>query len=128
MAVPEPSPDAAGRSLCRPLLAGLPKTVLDGTRRTTTPGALTAAWGEPPITLRCGVPAPPTLTTSSECLEVDGVGWFAEQAEGGMLYTTIGRAVFVELAVPSHYAPESGALVDVAPPVAARDPLRQPCR
>lgn len=125
--MPEPSPDAAGRSVCAGLIANLPTTVMDGTRRTTKPGELTAAWGDPPITVRCGVAAPPGLTAASECLEVDGVGWFAEQVEGGMLYTTIGRAVFVEVGVPTHYAPEAGALVDLAAAVQAHDPLQRPC-
>ncbi len=72
--------------------------------------------------------APPTLTTSSECTEVDGVGWFAEDAENGTLYTTIGRRVFVELGVPSHYTSGAGALVDVAGVVSAHDPLERACQ
>lgn len=128
VAVPEPSPDAVGRRVCADVMANIPATVLEGTRRTTTKPELTAAWGDPPITLRCGVPAPPGLTASSECLEVDGVGWYAEPAEGGMLYTTIGRAVFVEVGVPTRYAPEAGALVDLAAVVKDRNPTRQPCQ
>jgi len=89
---------------------------------------LTAAWGDPPITLRCGVGAPPGLTPESECLEVNGVGWFSEDADGGTLYTTIGREVLVELGVPEDYAPEASALVDVAAAVSAHDPLLKPCR
>ena len=109
-------------------MAHLPASVLDGTRRDTEPAGLTAAWGEPPITLRCGVPAPAGLTASSECLEVDGVGWYAEPAEGGMLFTTIGRAVFVEVGVPSRDAPEAGALVDLAAVVKAQDAVQHPCQ
>ena len=126
--LPDPTPDAAARAVCDGLLGSLPATVLNGTRRPTKPGGLTAAWGDPPITLSCGVPVPPGLTAASECLEVQGVGWFAEEVEGGMLYTTIGRRAFVELGVPEHYAPEAGALVDVAAAVSARDPLQQPCQ
>ena len=78
VAIPEPTPDEAGRAVCTALVAALPDLVLDAERRRADPGLLTAAWGEPPITLRCGVAAPPGLTASSECLEVNGVGWFAE--------------------------------------------------
>lgn len=126
--IPEPTPDGAGRTVCVQLVAALPDRVLDAARRTAEPGVLTAAWGDPPITLRCGVAAPPGLVSTSECLEVNGVGWFSEDADGGRLYTTIGRQVFVEVGVPSDYAPEVGALVDVAAAVSAHDPLVTPCQ
>ena len=73
------------------------------------------------------MPAPPGLTPTSECLEVNGVGWFREQADGGTLFTTIGRAVAVEVGVPAGYAPEVDVLVDLAAAVDAHDPLEQPC-
>lgn len=128
VAVPEPSPDDADRSTCTALVAALPDEVEGGLRRTTEPGVLTAAWGDPPITLRCGVTAPPGLTPSSECLEINGVGWFNEDAEGGVLFTTIGRAAFVEVAVPADYSPPVNPLVDLAAAVAAQNPVEQPCR
>jgi hypothetical protein len=128
VALTEPQPDAADRATCTNLLEALPDQVLESTRRPTQPGVLTRAWGDPPITLRCGVAAPPGLNPSSECLEVNGVGWFSEDAEGGVLFTTVGRAVFVEVGVPHAYAPEVGPLVDLAAAVSAHDPLVQPCR
>ena len=128
VAVPEPTPDEADRSTCTALVAALPEEVEGGLRRTAEPGVLTAAWGDPPITLRCGVPTPPALTPSSECLEVDGVGWFAEDGEGGVLFTTVGRAVAVEVGVPADYAPEVEPLVDLADAVSAHDPVVRPCR
>ena len=110
------------------VLADLPRKVLEQSRRRATPGRLGAAWGRPAITLRCGVPKPPGLKPTSACFEVNGVGWFAEEATGGYLFTTIGRPAFVEMAVPSKYAPEAGALVDVARAISAHDPVRQPCQ
>jgi hypothetical protein len=91
------------------------------------PGRLSAAWGKPAIVLRCGVAAPPTLTDHSECLEINGVGWFGEDATGGTIFTTIGRATFVEVSVPSTYPLGSGALVDLGDAVAAHDPVVTPC-
>jgi hypothetical protein len=128
VALAEPRPDTAGRASCTALLDALPDQVLESTRRPTEPGVLTRAWGDPPITLRCGVDPPPGLTPSSECLEVNGVGWFSEDAEGGVLFTTVGRAVFVEVGVPHAYAPEVNPLVDLAAAVSAHDVLVQPCR
>ena len=109
-------------------MPALPGTVLDSKRRTVTPGRFSAAWGKPPISLRCGVDRPPGLTPASDCFEVNGVGWYAERAATGYLFTTIGRTAYVEVGVPSHYAPEANALVDLAAVVNAHDPLLQPCR
>ena len=106
----------------------LPGTVLEGKRRTVTPGQFIAAWGNPPISLRCGVDKPPGLTAASDCFEVNGVGWYTEQAAKGYLFTTIGRTAYIEVGVPSHYAPEANALVDLAAVVSAHDPLLQACR
>ncbi|CAA9291684.1 MAG: hypothetical protein AVDCRST_MAG48-568 [uncultured Friedmanniella sp.] len=125
--VDEPAPEPADRRTCEAVLGALPDQVLESTTRPTEPGALSRAWGDPAIVLRCGVPAPPGLTATSECVEVNGVGWFREPAGGGTLFTTIGRAAFVEVGVPADYAPEVDVLVDLAAAVEAHDPLEQPC-
>jgi hypothetical protein len=125
--VAEPSLDPAARATCDAVLAALPEQVLESTTRPTRPGVLSRAWGDPAIVLRCGVPTPPGLTATSECVEVNGVGWFREQAEGGTLFTTIGRAVTVEVGVPAGYAPEVDVLVDLAAAIDAHDPVAQPC-
>lgn len=127
VAVPEAPLDPAQTAVCRALVDALPKQVLDQGRRRVEPGTVSAAWGRPAIVLRCGVPQPATLTAASECLEVNGVGWYAEEAQGGYLFTTIGRPVFVELAVPTAYAPEAAALTDVAAAVTAHVRLDRPC-
>lgn len=121
-----PTPDAAARQLCAEVMANLPSHVLDQPRRDSEPADLTAAWGDPPISLRCGVDKPPGLTPASECFEVNRVGWYAEEGVGGMVFTTIGRPVYVEVGVPTAYAPEGTALVDVAAAV-AKVPVDQPC-
>ncbi len=126
VAMTDPSPSAGVRQQCAAVMADLPETVLDQPRRTVEPGALSAAWGDPTITLKCGVDKPPGLGDASECFEVNGVGWFAEQAEGGYLFTTIGRSAYVQVGVPTRYAPEATALVDVAEAV-QKVPLERPC-
>jgi hypothetical protein len=122
----DPEPSTAVRQTCAAVMATLPATVLDQPRRTVEPGVLSAAWGDPTITLRCGVAKPPGLGDASECFEVNGVGWFAEEAEGGFLFTTIGRPAYVQLGVPTEYAPEANALVDVAEAV-EKIPVDRPC-
>lgn len=123
----EPPVDAAAAATCDAVMADLPSTVVDEERREARPGTRSAAWGEPAITLRCGVAKPPTLNSSSQCFAVNGVDWFAEQGQGGYLFTTIGRPVFIEVTVPSEYAPEANALIDVAASIEANVALEQPC-
>lgn len=124
--VPPPDPSAEERALCATVMDALPDTVLDQSRRDTEAPELTAAWGNPPISIRCGVDKPKALGPDAQCFEVNHVGWFAEEGVGGMVFTTIGRPVYIEVGVPSEYAPEANALVDVAAAVATV-PAEQPC-
>lgn len=123
----DPAPAGVAQTICAAMMNDLPAQVLDQGRRPVEPGAFSAAWAKPVITLRCGVAKPAALDDASQCFEVNGVGWFAEQTTGGYLFTTIGRAAYVEVGVPSAYAPEANALVDVAATVSAHDTLIRPC-
>ncbi|MDN5724927.1 MAG: DUF3515 domain-containing protein [Propionibacteriales bacterium] len=122
-----PTPDAAGVDICAQVMTALPERVLDAERRSSEPADLSAAWGSPAITLRCGVAKPPGMGPGSECLEVNGVGWYAEPGEGGLLFTTLGRKINIEVGVPNRYAPEATALTDLSAAV-ANDPVVTPCQ
>jgi hypothetical protein len=82
---------------------------------------LTSAWGNPAITVRCGV-QPPKVDPSAQIVSVDGVDWYPEKFSGGYRFTTVHRALFVEVNVPSAYAPEADALADISPSVASTIP------
>ncbi|HEX6935629.1 MAG TPA: DUF3515 domain-containing protein [Actinomycetes bacterium] len=111
-------PDAPGvTATCRTLHAVLPDQVNAGDRRRTTPeSARTAAWGQPAVVLRCGVPRPAGLTATSEVVEVDGVGWFLTERPRAYVFTTVGRTAYVEVRVPASIPREQATapLVDVA--------------
>lgn len=124
--IAEPDVDDTTRRICEQLVADAPRTVLDVPRRDTT-GTLSAAWGDPPITLTCGVPEPAAMETDKRCFEVNGVGWFAQEGDGGWIFTTIGRAVNVRVGVPTAYQPEADALVDLAAVMDAHNPEHTPC-
>ncbi|WP_181766210.1 DUF3515 domain-containing protein [Streptomyces albidus (ex Kaewkla and Franco 2022)] len=130
-AVPKPSKRAAEK--CRSLYDRLPKRV-DGQQRITLEPAskYTAAWGDPAIELRCGVPRPEKLTPGSEhynptaeAAEVDGVSWLLEKREDGYRFTTTDRAANVELTVPDSYTPEIDALPDLAKAVRTSVPEKR---
>lgn len=116
---------------CTALVAALPNTV-DGQERrdTTPPSGLTAAWGDPPILLTCGVATPPIASDGAPCYEVNGVGWYADEQPGNdtVVFTTVGRAFNVEVTVGSEHAPQADALVDLAAPIKQHNRQLKPCR
>jgi hypothetical protein len=127
VAVPSAAPEVA--AACEPLVKALPEKVLDAERRETDPvSPLTSAYGDPPIEVTCGVTPPAGMAQAqSQCFEVNGVGWFAKEVENGVIFTTIGREIYVEVAVPSKYAPEANALTDVSDAVHRFNKLITPC-
>jgi hypothetical protein len=95
----------------------------DAVRRDVEPGQPgIAAWGQPPIILRCGVSPPTGLDPSLAVLDVSGVGWRSLDGEGGTFFYTDDRAAVVEVAVPDDYAPEAEVLVDLAEAVESSVP------
>lgn len=125
--VEPPSVTGSVLTACQELLAALPDTLADQSRRDVTPSdALAAAWGDPAIVLRCGVAAPGGLTPDAQLVEVDGVAWLPQELSAGYRFTTADRAVFVEVDVPDDYAPEGNVLVDLADLVQAALPPTDP--
>lgn len=129
-AAPHPSGKAA--AVCRALHERLPDRVYGQRRVSLDPDSTyTAAWGDPGIELRCGVPRPEKLTPGSEhynptatAAEVNGVSWALEKRQDDYRFTTTGRTAYVEVTVPHSYGQETGALTDLAKAVRASDPRR----
>ena len=122
--VPPPALDSEqATQACNALAAALP-AVLDGHQsRTTEPDSpLTAAWADPAIVLRCGVGTPAALQPTSQLYTINEVDWLAEETEDGWRFTTVGRIVNVELAVPGRYEPAVNPLVDLSAPIIAAIP------
>jgi hypothetical protein len=89
--------------------------VRDLARREVQPSSTTtAAWGDPPITLTCGVPRPPQLRADTTLLSVDGVDWFAQPLTRGTRFTSTGRVAYVRVDVPEDYTNATDALTDLA--------------
>ena len=98
-------------------------------------GATTASYGDPPITVTCGVAQPAEYDQFSTCQEVDGVGWFAPPEEIGsdpveVTLTAVGYRPRVQVVVPADYWPSGSAAVtaELAPSVTSSLDLVQPCR
>ncbi|NBV89942.1 MAG: DUF3515 domain-containing protein [Actinobacteria bacterium] len=114
IAISAPTPDASTSAVCKNALADLPELVADQKRRTVEDSSgLTAGWGDPVITLRCGVEKPAELKPTSSLVTVNSIDWFAQELTNGMRFTSINTKVYVEVSVPSTYQPEGNALVDL---------------
>jgi len=115
VAVPTPTPNANDAAICSTLSQTLPQQVADQPKRTVANSPdLTAAWGNPPISLRCGVIKPAALEPTSSLITVNGIDWFAQQLSAGWQFTSMNTSVFVEVTVPNDYSPEANALVDLS--------------
>lgn len=102
---------------CTSLVDAAPEVVSDAVRRDVEPPSPgVAAWGDPPIILRCGVPEP-VVDPTSNVFDVAGVTWVPVSGEGGTYFYTVGRTAVLEVAIPDDYAPEAEVLVDLAPAV-----------
>lgn len=129
-----PSPKGKAADACRALHGQLPENLDGQPREKTDPASeYTAAWGDPAIELRCGVPRPEKLSPGSEhynptaeAAEVNGVSWLLEEQEDGYRFTTTEHAAHVEVTVPDTYAPEIGVLTELAAAVKKTVPGRQP--
>jgi hypothetical protein len=102
--------DAA--AVCATAVAELPVTLAGQARRLTSPSATsTAAWGDPPITFVCGVPAGSAL---DDPYEFDGVTWAMHDIGSARTWTTRGRAVNVVVTVPDTYDGQAELLGSLA--------------
>ncbi len=70
---------------------------------TSPESVLTAAWGDPPLIARCGLPSPGP--TTEDCVVVNGVDWVIHPLSDGTRLTTYGRDPAIELLVPGAYGP-----------------------
>lgn len=115
VAVPLPTPDAATSTLCNQLIDGLPNQVVSQDQRQVADDKkLTAAWGNPAITLRCGVGRPSGFTPESSIIAINGVDWFAEQLTAGWRFTSTNTNMYIEVNVPGKYSPEANVLTDLS--------------
>jgi hypothetical protein len=134
-AVDVPGTDVSGteRAACRSLVAALPDHVSDQPRRETSGNPLGAAWGDPPIVLRCGVGTPKGYDRFAACQTVNGLDWFvpdeASDDQGmDVVMTTIGRAPDVEVTLPAQYRPPAAAMVDLGSVIKRHTREVRPCR
>ena len=124
---------SAQREACTSLVKALPDRVSDLDRRELSGNPLAAAWGDPAIVLRCGVPTPAGYDKFAGCQTVNGLDWFVPDEVSDdqgldVVLTTIGREPQVELVVPAQYRPPVAAMVDLGAAIKAHTVVVRRCR
>nr|MDT0666211.1 DUF3515 family protein [Micromonospora sp. DSM 115978] len=102
-----PTPVGAEAASCEALIADLPVSLGDDLdRRTVEPPVPTAAaWGSAPAVLTCGAEgAAAGYRPDSMLSVVNDVGWFTEQLDGTVRFSTPTRRPQVVLTLPSDIA------------------------
>jgi hypothetical protein len=114
--------DARQAAACRELLARLPGALRDRPRRPVTAGpGQNAAYGDPAITLACGVP-PISLPPTADVYVLSGVCWYSQPGGGGTMWTTVDRDTPVRVTVPGSYESPGQWVIEFSEPVTAALP------
>lgn len=87
-------------TVCRGFVAQLPGTLRGKTRRPVSSGPeQNAAYGQPPVTVACGVPAP-TVSATATVYVLSGVCYLPAKKGGATVWTTVDRQVPIAVTVP----------------------------
>jgi hypothetical protein len=133
VALDAPALHGADARTCAALVEALPDRVADLSRVESDPGdGYGAAWGDPPVELRCGVPRPQGFDDFATCQTTNGVDWFIPESQQtgrpeDITMTTVGRSVNLEVRIPSDYFPPAAAMVDLARAVKRATRSVRPC-
>ena len=122
VAVPLPSADPSG---CARFAARLPDTLGRGLpRRGTIPeDSRVAAYGDPPVVVRCGAPYAATYRKGEPLVSVNEVAWYQQVGDDEVTWSTPTAFVNVELVVPRRYESQGGLLSVLSGAVRAAQPL-----
>jgi Protein of unknown function (DUF3515) len=133
VAAPKLSPRAA--QVCLAVTSQLPSAIrtLPG-RRVTAGAEQNAAYGEPPITVQCGVPQPAmceTAAAGSRCVPLDtellimnAVCWYAAPGTQANVFTTMDREIAVRVTVPATYQQPAQWANEFSDTIVETDPSR----
>jgi Protein of unknown function (DUF3515) len=101
--MPAPRLTDRAAAACRAVVGRLPQAVRGLPRRTVSAGPeQNAAYGEPAITVACGVSAP-SVAPEDFLLTMDRVCWHPKETGDATVFTTADRLVPVRVTVPRAY-------------------------
>ena len=100
---PPPAPERAAQ--CQALIGRLPASLLEAAHRPVAApeDRFAAAFGAPPIVVRCDAPKQALAQTDLVYL-VSGTCWATQPAGNATTWTTVDRDIAVSVSVPNHYS------------------------
>jgi hypothetical protein len=110
--------------VCRQVIAGLPASVLGSNRRPVSGPEQNAAYGDPPVTVACGVAAL-TVAPTDDVTQISGVCWLARPGSTGTVWTTVDRSVPVAVTVPGPSGGSAQPVVSFVDSLKKNDPTSQ---
>jgi len=94
-------------------------------RRVKSASPFAYAWGDPPVVLRCGVPAPKAFVRGAALIQINGVQWFVDTSDPDTtVWTAVDRPVYVEVRLPSSV--DSAPVTSLTAQITAALPYREP--
>lgn len=103
--------------VCRALLSQVPEQVRDRGQRAVTDGPeQNTAYGDPPMTVECGVPAVQVAPTD-QVWPLDGVCYHATEDDDASVWVTIDREVPVRVTVPNEYDGAGQWVAELSPTI-----------
>ena len=111
---------------CPALMRILPPELMDDrSRRVESASPFAYAWGDPPVVLICGVPAPAGYVRGASAIQINGVQWYVDTSdENTTVWTTVDRPVNVEVRVPASV--DSAPVTSLTTQIAQALPYREP--
>ncbi|MEV4755270.1 DUF3515 family protein [Micromonospora sp. NPDC049559] len=90
-------------TVCRALVSQLPDTIRDLAQRPVRAGAeQNAAYGDPAVTVACGVP-PASYPPTDTLWVVNGTCWYPSDQSDAVVLTTVDREVPIRVTLPRAY-------------------------
>lgn len=135
-----PDIDQATARICDPVMQQMPVTLNDGSQQAplqplvVTPGGPSfLAWGDPLVTLQCGVARPAPLTSSSGYVpytfgpnNAPGATWLVQPGGARDTWTVIDRQVYLRATIPHAavgYLTDVSAVIGKALPAVCKGPV-----
>jgi hypothetical protein len=122
--VPPVTPE--GEASCPALMSALPLELAgEPSRRVQSDSPYAYAWGDPPITLICGVDRPARFVVGVSAIQINGVQWYVDTSDPeSTVWTTVDRPVYVQITLPADV--DSAPVTALTPEIAAALPYREP--
>ena len=117
-----PAADAS----CPALMKTLPLELTgEPSRRVQSDSPYAYAWGDPPITLICGVDRPAGYVAGVSAIQINGVQWYVDTSHpDSTVWTTVDRPVYVQITLPADV--DSAPVTSLTPQIAAALPYQEP--